>query len=65
LKKAAPDYHKKIQIDENIFTDCRIIADVYRTTDVTSTIVQGKLMKYEKKKYYKLFCPIFPKGTYK
>ncbi|CAF4443150.1 unnamed protein product [Rotaria sp. Silwood2] len=37
IKKATADYRKKYQIDENIYTACRIIASAYHKSDVTST----------------------------
>jgi hypothetical protein len=42
IKKAAADYRKKYQIDENIYTACRIIASAYHKADVTSTSVKGE-----------------------
>ncbi|CAF1462902.1 unnamed protein product [Adineta steineri] len=40
-KKAGADFRKANQIDENIFTACRIVGSVYQKADVTSTTVQG------------------------
>jgi hypothetical protein len=45
LKKTSADYRKLYQLDENIYTACRIIASAYRTADVTSKSVEGKLMR--------------------
>jgi hypothetical protein len=42
IKKAAADYRKQHEKDENIYTACRIVASVYRTADITSTCVKGK-----------------------
>ena len=47
VKKAASDYRKKRQVDENIFTACRIVASAYRKADVTSTTVEGKRVVYK------------------
>ena len=41
-KKAAADYRKKMKLDENMFTECRIIGFAYRSADLTSKEVQGK-----------------------
>ena len=50
IKKAAADFRKKMHIDEDIFTECRIIGRVYRTADVTSDYVQGMRTYMIKKK---------------
>jgi hypothetical protein len=55
IKKAAADYRKKMQIDENAFTECRILADTYRIADVTSTAVKGKSVVIDKKKMLSTF----------
>ena len=59
LKKAAADYRKKMHIDENIFTECRMIARVYRTADVTSENVQGRRTYMIKKKMLSITIFIF------
>jgi hypothetical protein len=39
-KEAAFDYRKQVQINEDIFKECRIITDAYVSADVTSTHLQ-------------------------
>ena len=41
LKKIVYDYRKKFQIDENVFTECRVTEYAFNTEDVTSKVVQG------------------------
>ena len=60
-KKAAADFRKKHQIDENIFTACRIVASAYRKADVNSTTVEGKRMT-QKKQIRNQFTFLFSKG---
>ena len=43
LKKAGADYRKKMRVDENMFTECRIISDTYRIEDKESDHLKGKL----------------------
>lgn len=47
IKKAGFDYRKKWKFDENVYTDCRIIAFSYRAGDVTSKKIQGEIVIYE------------------
>jgi hypothetical protein len=42
LKKAAADYRKKMNIDESIFTECRILTRTYLKDDVTSAHLTGE-----------------------
>jgi hypothetical protein len=58
-KKAGADYRKKYQVDENIFTACRIVASAYRKADVTSTTIEGKRMVYKKNICYQFTFFIF------
>ncbi len=48
VKKTGADYRKKMKFDENVYTECRIIAFAYRNGDVISKKVQGKFIIYEK-----------------
>lgn len=41
LKKAAHDYRKKMEVDENTFTACRIYRSVYRQLDRESKEIRG------------------------
>jgi hypothetical protein len=59
IKKASADYRKTMQIDEDIFTECRMIARVYRTADVTSENVQGRRTYMIKKNCYQLLFSFF------
>ena len=52
LKKAGADYRTKMQIDEDIFTECRIICDTYRIEDNESVHIKGKLIIYLEKTCY-------------
>jgi hypothetical protein len=61
VKKTAADYRKKYQLDENIFTACRIVASAYRKADVTSTTVEGKRLVY-RKEISNQFGFLFSKG---
>jgi len=42
IKKAAADYRKKMQLDEEMFKECRIYARAFRMSDTTSTKLRGK-----------------------
>ena len=47
-KKAASDYRKKMQLDENIYMKCRMGERIYRKDDVTSEHVEGRANEYDK-----------------
>ena len=64
IKKTGADYRKKMQIDENIFTECRIITRAYRKEDVTSTHVQGKPIVDENKNMLSTIFFYFSKDTF-
>ena len=56
IKKTSADYRTKYQVDENIFTACRIVASAYRKADITSTTVEGKRVVYRRIIYYQFIC---------
>ena len=43
IKKASSDFRKKMQINEDIYQECRMVARAYRKGDVESEHVQGNL----------------------
>ena len=55
LKKAGADYRKKMEIDENIFMECRIIGDTYRIEDNESEHTKGKPIIYLEKTFIYFF----------
>jgi hypothetical protein len=59
VKKASADHRKKYQIDENIFTACRIVASTYRKADVTSTTAEGNRVVYRRKIFYQFTFSFF------
>lgn len=59
LKKAAYDYRKKMEIDENMFTACRIYRSVYRQLDKESKVIRGNCQILKKENDTIYFCSLF------
>lgn len=59
LKKAAYDYRKKMEIDENIFTACRIYRSVYRQLDKESKVIRGNCQNLKTRKRDDSFLSFF------
>jgi len=60
LKKAGIDVSKEMEVDEDMYAACRIIASAYRRADTTSTTIEGKRAVYKKEICYQLL--LFFKG---